>query len=90
MNGDLVSTTTIRQRGQLTIPKKIREKTDWLSDGAIVEILSSLQEVKIVPYKESAKVIDWEAIWERIKLARRFKGKRGNLSSFIFKDRTSH
>jgi len=91
MNGDLVSTTTIRQRGQLTIPKKLRESENWLADGAVVAILSSLQrEVKIVPYQEDVEIVDWNAVWGKIKLARSFKGERGNLSAFIFKDRTSH
>ena len=91
MNGDLVSTTTIRQRGQLTIPKKIREKSSWLSDGAVVAILSSVQkEVKIIPYQEGAGIVNWGEIWEKIRLTRTFKGARGNLSRFIFRDRSSH
>jgi len=91
MNGDLISTTTIRQRGQLTIPKKLRESENWLADGAVVAILPSLQrEVKIIPYREDAKVVDWNAVWGKIKLARSLKGKRGNLSAFILKDRASH
>ena len=91
MNGNLISTTTIRQRGQLTLPKKLRENENWLADGAVVAILSALQrEIKIIPYQGDAEIVDWNAVWEKIKLARSFKGKRGNLSAFILKDRASH
>jgi len=91
MNGDLVSTTTIRQRGQLTIPGKLRKKSHWLSEGSVVAILSSLEEeIKVVPYKARTERIDWRQVWDKIKLARSFKGEKGNLSEFIFKDRISH
>lgn len=91
MNGDYISTTTIRQRGQLTIPGKLRKKSHWLSEGSVVAILSSFdEEIKVIPYKEKAEKIDWKQIWDKIKLARTFIGKRGNLSEFILKDRANH
>lgn len=93
MNGDLISTTTIRQRGQLTIPGKLRKKMSWLSEGSVIAILSSVdEEIKVIPYKdkEVTEKIDWKRVWDKIKLARSFKGERGNLSEFIFKDRGSH
>lgn len=93
MIGDLFSTTIIRQRGQLTIPKKLREKAFWLSEGSIVAILSSLdEEIKIKPYQKVGEKINinWEEVWEKVKVSRTFKGKRGNLSEFIAKDRASH
>lgn len=91
MNGDLISATTIRQRGQLTIPGNLRKKLNWLSEGSVVAILSSLKkEIKIVPYRELSSSIDWKAIWEKIRLARSFKGEKGNLSQFVVRDRSSH
>lgn len=91
MNGDLISTTTVRQRGQLTIPRKLRKKVRWLSEGSIVAILSSANgEIKVVPYKAGTEKIDWKQVWDKIKLARSFKGERGNLSGFILEDRASH
>lgn len=33
------------------------------------------------------KGLDWKKIWEDIKSVRKIKGKRGNLSQFIMKDR---
>ena len=91
MNGDLISTTTIRQRGQLTIPGKFRKNISWLSEGSVVAILSSFdEEIKVIPYREEKEKIDWTQIWDKIKLARSFKGERGNLSEFIFKDRVNH
>lgn len=90
MNGDLISTTAIRQRGQLTIPKKLRKRLDWLSEGSLVSVLSSLEEVKIMPYRELSGKVDWKSIWDKVRLARSFKGKKGNLSQFIIRDRSSH
>lgn len=91
MNGDYLSTTVIRQRGQLTLPKKLRTENSWLAEGMVVTVLSSVQkEVKIIPYKESFKKTDWKNIWEKIKLSRTFSGKRGNLSQFVIKDRSEH
>lgn len=93
MNGDVVPATIIRERGQLTIPKKLRERVSWLSDGSIVAVLSSLdEEIKIMPYREVGKKgkTDWEEVWGRIRVSRSFEGKRGNLSGFIAKDRALH
>lgn len=90
MNGDLISTTAIRQRGQLTIPKKLRKRLDWLSEGSLVSVLVTLgKEVKILPYQKEIS-LDWRAVWDGIKLARSFRGKKGNLSRFILNDRSSH
>lgn len=90
MNGGIIS-TTIRQRGQLTIPRDLRDKFKWLSDGSVVAFLVSLgKEVKIVPYEGATGTLDWKSLWEKIKLARTFRGKRGNLSEFIVQDRISH
>lgn len=36
------------------------------------------------------KKFDWKKIWEGIEIARNIKGKRGNLSEFISKDRKFH
>jgi len=90
MNGDLISTTAIRQRGQLTIPKKLRKRLDWLSEGSLVSVLSSLGEVKIMPYRKSSEKVNWKGIWDKVRLARSFKGEKGNLSQFIIQDRSSH
>ena len=91
MNGDLISTTTIRQRGQLTIPGKFRKNISWLSEGSVVAILSSFdEEIKVIPYKEKIEKIDWKKVWDNIKLARTFIGEKGNLSGFIFRDRANH
>jgi len=91
MNGDYISTTVIRQRGQLTLPKKLRTENSWLAEGMVVAVLSSVQkEVKIIPYKVSSKKTDWKDIWEKIKLSRTFLGQRGNLSQFVVEDRSAH
>jgi len=91
MNGNMISTTIVRQRGQLTIPKKLRDRASWFTEGSVVAILTSMQrEIKVVPYREAGVKLDWKGIWEKIELVRTFKGERGNLSGFIVKDRFLH
>jgi bifunctional DNA-binding transcriptional regulator/antitoxin component of YhaV-PrlF toxin-antitoxin module len=81
---------TIRQRGQITLPKKIRDSLDWLIENSVIGIKATETEICISPYRESKKPIDWKNIWNQIELSRSFKGKRGNLSEFIAEDRQSH
>jgi len=96
MNGNLQTTATIRQRGQLTIPDEIRGAKPWLNTNAIVIIKTTpADELLIKPFynfpqgKEDKKT-NWKKIWEGVELARSFKGKRGNLSKFIAEDRERH
>lgn len=90
---DIQSTATVRQRGQLTLPDEIREKIAWLSEGSAVIIATSYSqnEIRIIPYQRfNKKEINWGKIWDQIKLARSFKGERGNLAGFIAEDRYRH
>lgn len=81
----------VRQRGQITIPKKLRDSLKWLSEGSLVLVLVTLgKEIKILPYQKGISATDWKAIWDGIKLARSLRGKKGNLSRFILNDRSSH
>ena len=82
------SISTIRQRGQLTIPNRVREKYKWVSPGSPVTIdTSDPGKIVIEPYSESKRV-DWEKLWRDIKRIRSYKGEAGgNLSAFIAKDR---
>lgn len=79
---------TIRQRGQLTIPDKVRENRQWVSDGSAVVIDNSdPQKIIIQPYSKK-KDIDWEEFWEDIRRVRASKGEyKGGLSKFIAWDR---
>ena len=85
-----MQTATIRSRGQITIPDNLRAVFEWLRTGSVVSILSEEDGVKIKPYELSLKVVNWRRVWEKISLARSFKGKRGNLSEFIISDRDKH
>ena len=93
MNINLQTTGIIRQRGQLTIPDKIREALTWIRENAVVVIETTDNNTVIVkPYSleklnASAR---WQKAREAIQLARSFKGKRGNLSKFVVEDRQSH
>lgn len=83
-------TAVIRERGQLTIPEKIREIRPWASPVSVVTITSTKpDEIVIQPYS-TQKAVDWNRLWLDIKRVRSYKGKgRGNLSAFIAKDRQS-
>ena len=88
----LIQTTSfIRQRGQLTIPEKIRSERTWASKGSVVTISTEKpDEIKIQPYS-STKEVDWDRVWESIKKARSIPGKNKiSLSEFIAKDRQTH
>ena len=79
----------IRQRGQLTIPDKIRETFPWLSPSSVVTIVSQKpDEIIIKPHK---KEYNWDKIWKGIRKARSIHGK-GKMSTleFIQQDRLSH
>lgn len=93
MNGNLQTTATIRQRGQLTIPDEIRTSLVWLKPNAIIRIETRQEkEVVLKPYLtklDSQKEL-WQKAWEATQIARSFKGKRGNLSKFIAEDREKH
>lgn len=86
------TTAVIRQRGQITIPDKIRERISWLAPNSVVTVLTKKEEEIIIkPYTtEVTRKTDWGEIWEGIRLARSFTGKRGNLSKFIEEDRKRH
>lgn len=83
------TTSFIRQRGQLTIPKSIRRDANWASPGSPVTLVrSSVDEIAIRPFVPK-KYINWEELYKQMKRVRAFKGKGnvGSLSEFIAKDR---
>ncbi len=85
-----IYTSVIRNRGQLTIPDKIRESYNWISPNSVVNIISdSNDEIIIKPHGINAKrEVDWDKLWGDIQRVRSYKGKgRGNLSKFIAEDR---
>ena len=87
---NIQGTAVIRDRGQLTIPEKIREFLKWSSHNSVVSLITvSRDELVIRPF-EGKKQIDWSIIWMNIELSRSYVGKRGNLSSFITSDRENH
>ncbi|OGK37751.1 hypothetical protein A3B02_00500 [Candidatus Roizmanbacteria bacterium RIFCSPLOWO2_01_FULL_42_14] len=83
-------TAIIRDRGQFTIPDRIREALKWALPNSVVSLVTtSKNELLIKPYQASMD-IDWEQMWKEIYKARSVKGKRGNLSNFITSDRENH
>ena len=83
------ATAVIRDRGQLTIPEKIRKQRKWATHTSVVTISSEKpDEIIIKPYP--AKQVDWDKLWKMIRKSRAIKGKRGNLSEFIARDRYRH
>jgi len=85
-----MQTVTIRSRGQITIPERIRTITSWIRVGSVVSVYSDEEEICIKPYNANAQTVNWDDVWEKILLLRSFKGKKGNLSDFIVSDRESH
>lgn len=86
-------TATVRERGQITLPDKIRTGLPWLNTGSVVHVIPlNPQTVVVKPYShaEAKKAVDWKKIEDNIALVRSFKGKMGDLASFIAKDRQSH
>lgn len=84
------TTVVIRNRGQLTIPDKIRKSVNWMAPSSVVTISAqNPDEIIIQPY--NPKKVDWDKLWKQMKRVRAFKGKgRGNLSQFIAEDRYRH
>lgn len=89
---DIHITAIIRDRGQITIPNKIRKRINWAQPNTVISItIPSNKKIVIEPFeKKEQKKVDWDKIWEGIKWARSIKGKRGNLSKFIVEDRERH
>lgn len=81
------STSIIRDRGQLTLPEKVREALRWARPLSVVTISTEKpDEIIIRPYPE--KRVNWDQLWRDIARIRSYEGKgRGNLSEFIAKDR---
>ena len=83
-------TATIRDRGQLTIPEKIRGVLHWSTPNSVVSLSTNSKNELIIKPFEGKKQIDWTSIWVRINVSRSTTGKQGNLSKFIASDRESH
>lgn len=93
MNTNFQTTAVIRQRGQLTIPDKMRTMLSWIRENAVVVLETTLDGGIIVkPYRSSESNLSqrWQKAREAIQLSRSFAGKRGNLSKFVAEDRQSH
>lgn len=85
----VVGTIVIRDRGQLTIPDKIRSIRSWASPASVVTVSTIRDdEILIKPYQST---VDWDKIWSNIKKSRAIHGK-GKISGadFLVKDRESH
>lgn len=87
--------TIFRGRAQLTVPKKIRENAKWLKENMVITFTVPNDKQIIITTPENApitaKTADWDKIFEGIKRARSYNGKRkGSLSDFIIKDRERH
>lgn len=83
-------TAIIRDRGQITIPEKIRRTLKWPTTNSVVSLATTVQnEILIRPY-DSARKINWPQIWNNVELSRSYQGKKGNLSSFVSSDRENH
>lgn len=90
MNTAISATVIVRQRGQITIPDKIREKYPWANPNNVVTIDAAPDNKIIIEPLKEKKNIDWDALWMQLERVRAYKGRRGNLSKFIAEDRYKH
>lgn len=83
-------TAIIRDRGQLTIPEKIRIALKWSFPNSVVSLVTTSGNALLIKPFEVKDQTDWADIWMNIELCRSYKGDRGNLSGFIIADREVH
>jgi len=81
--------TTIRDRGQITLPYSMRERSDWLATNSPIQVTLADEKIIIRPPHHPSQT-PWNKIWDALHLAQSFTGKNGNISSFILKDRHYH
>jgi len=87
---NIQGTAIIRNRGQITIPEKIRRTLKWPTANSVVSLVTTIQnEIIIKPY-DNEKKVNWSQIWNNIELSRSYQGKQGNLSKFVSSDRKNH
>lgn len=88
----------IRERGQLTIPYKIREVLTWLQENSLVEIiLKTNNGIEIKPFrtlgqmkqKKARSKEDIELLWQKIRAISK-AGRQINLAEFVVRDRERH
>lgn len=80
----------IRARGQLTIPDSIREVLTWATPASVVTITAEKPDEIVIQPHGTKQQIEWDELWNMIKLCRSFKRGKGNLSEFISRDRRRH
>ncbi len=86
----MTTTVTIRDRGQLTIPGRIRSQLSWMHPNQAVRLWTDgMERVVIEPYHPQ-KPLDWKKLRAQLARVASYKGKRGNLSQFIAQDRYRH
>lgn len=86
------TTAIIRDRGQLTIPEKIRKTLKWPTSNSIVLIkVTADDDILIRSYEKDIRKVDWDDIWKNIRKLRSFKIKNNLPASvLIAEDRNSH
>jgi len=84
------ATAIIRQRGQLTIPGKIRSDLSWMQTNSTISIRKTVDEKVILEPLQKTQIINWKSLRSQLKRVSNYKGKRGNLSQFIIEDRERH
>lgn len=80
----------VRERGQITIPYKIRKKASWARPMSVVSIKMITSDSIIITTRK--REMNWENLLKDIKVLRAMKGRGKVLSAaeFLEKDRQSH
>ena len=84
------TTAIFRQRGQITIPNKIRRRITWAHTNSVVSISKIASDKLVIEPLRKAQKINWKALRAQLKRVSNYKGRRGNLSQFIIEDREKH
>ena len=88
----------IRERGQLTVPYKIRGVLTWLQENSLVEIIPKTNNgIEIRPFralsqskqKKAGNKKEIELLWQKIRAISK-AGRQINLAEFVLKDREGH
>lgn len=92
------ATVQIRQRGQLTIPAKMRTQLPWLNEESFVSMeaqgnalmVRPLALSPLTPSERRKREREFKRIWQELRRLSR-KGRQDvNLSQFVNEDRQRH
>jgi bifunctional DNA-binding transcriptional regulator/antitoxin component of YhaV-PrlF toxin-antitoxin module len=93
MRKEFRETVRIREKGQMTIPAEFRERSPWLREETVVDVVLKPAEEKVELYpfrslqnRKAASRKEIAALWRKMRRLGQC-GQEGGLSEFVLKDR---